>query len=102
MSKLLVAVQPLTGERVEVDDAYLGGERSDGTTGRGASGKTPFLAAVQTTAEGKPVRVKFSRIAGFTREAIKRWAQQHLSSGSTGYSDGLSCFLGGTSYFEMS
>ncbi len=33
--------QPLTGERVEVEDADLGGERSDGTTGRGASGKTP-------------------------------------------------------------
>jgi hypothetical protein len=86
--------QPLTGERVEVDDAYLGGERSDGTTGRGTSGKTPFVAAVQTTVEGQPVRVKFSRVAGFTREDIKRWGQQHLSPGSTVYSDGLSCFLG--------
>jgi ribosomal protein L37AE/L43A/transposase-like protein len=86
--------QPLTGERVEVDDAYLGGERSDGTTGRGTSGKTPFVAAVQTTVEGQPVRVKFSRVAGFTRADIKRWAQQHLSPGSTVYSDGLSCFLG--------
>jgi len=85
--------QPLAGERVEVDDAYLGGERSDGTTGRGTSGKTPFVAAVQTTAEGQPVRVKFSRVAGFTRADIKRWGQQHLSPGSTVYSDGLSCFL---------
>jgi hypothetical protein len=85
--------QPLTGERVEVDDAYLGGERSDGTTGRGTSGQTPFVAAVQTTVEGQPVRVKFSRVAGFTREDIKRWGQQHLSPGSTVYSDGLSCFL---------
>jgi hypothetical protein len=85
--------QPLTGERVEVDDADLGGERSDGTTGRGASGKTPFVAAVQTTPEGTPVRVKFSRIEGFTRAAITRWGQQPLSPGSTVYSDGLSCFL---------
>jgi hypothetical protein len=30
--------QPLTGERVDVDDADLSGERSDGTTGRGTSG----------------------------------------------------------------
>jgi hypothetical protein len=40
------------------------------------------------------VRVKFSRVAGFTREQIKRWGQQHLSPGSTVYSDGLSGFLG--------
>jgi hypothetical protein len=40
------------------------------------------------------VRVKFSRVAGFTREEIKRWGQQPLSPGSTVDSDGLSCFLG--------
>ncbi|KDM65639.1 transposase zinc-ribbon domain-containing protein [Acidiphilium sp. JA12-A1] len=33
----------LTG-RVEIDDAYLGGERSGGKRGRGAPGKTPFIA----------------------------------------------------------
>ena len=43
----------LTG-RVEVDDAYLGGQRSGGKRGRGAAGKTPFVAAVETTAERKP------------------------------------------------
>ncbi|MEX3612139.1 MAG: IS1595 family transposase [Burkholderia sp.] len=36
-------------ERVEFDDAYLGGERSGGKAGRGAPGKTPFVAAVQTS-----------------------------------------------------
>lgn len=86
--------QPLGGVRVEVDDAYVGGERCDGTTGRGASGKTPFVAAVETTAEGRPVRVKFSRVANFSREEIKRWAGQHLRPGGTVYSDGLGCFLG--------
>jgi hypothetical protein len=60
----------------------------------GGGPPTPFVAAVQTTAEGQPVRVKFSRIAGFTREDIKRWGLQHLSPGSTVYSDGLSCFFG--------
>ena len=33
--------------RVELDDAYLGGERSGGKRGRGAPGKTPFVAAVR-------------------------------------------------------
>ena len=35
----------LTGQ-VQLDDAYLGGERSGGKRGRGAPGKTPFVAAV--------------------------------------------------------
>lgn len=35
------------GERVEVDDAYLGGVRP-GKAGRGAEGKVPFVIAVQT------------------------------------------------------
>ena len=33
------------GGWVELDDAYLGGERSGGKRGRGAPGKTPLLAA---------------------------------------------------------
>jgi hypothetical protein len=44
------------GGRVELDDAYLGGERTGGKRGRGAPGKTPFVAAVETTPEGKPVQ----------------------------------------------
>jgi len=40
--------KPLSGF-IELDDAYLGGERS-GKPGRGAANKTPFVAAVQTTA----------------------------------------------------
>ena len=39
------ATKKLTG-RIEIDDAYLGGEHSGGKRGRGAAGK-------QTTADGK-------------------------------------------------
>ena len=41
-----------------MDDAYLGGERSGGKTGRGSPGKTPIIAAVETTDDGKPKRLK--------------------------------------------
>lgn len=41
--------------RIEIDDAYLGGEFSGGKTGRGADNKVPFVAAVQTTADGRPL-----------------------------------------------
>src|SRR3954462_12047333 len=51
--------------RVEIDDAYLGGERPGAKRGRGAPGKTPFVAAVETTPEGKPVRRKLRRVASF-------------------------------------
>ena len=44
----------LTG-RVEIDDAYLGGERSGGKSGRGSENKVPFIAAVQTTEDGQPI-----------------------------------------------
>lgn len=35
---------------VQIDDAYLGGERNGGKRGRGAEGKQPFVIAVQTDA----------------------------------------------------
>ena len=55
---------PLEG-LVQLDDAYLGGERSGGKRGRGAAAKTPFVAAVQTNEKGHPVRVKLSLVQGF-------------------------------------
>lgn len=39
--------------RVEIDDAYLGGERP-GRRGRGVAAKFPFIAAVQTRDEERP------------------------------------------------
>jgi hypothetical protein len=81
----------LTG-RVEIDDAYLGGERSGGKRGRGAAGKTPFVAAVETTPQGKPVRLKLRRVAGFCGHAIAGFAKRSLDPACTVVSDGLACF----------
>lgn len=77
---------------IEVDDAYLGGERTGCKPGRGAAGKTPFVAAVETTAEGRPTRIKLSVVKGFRSAEIRAWSQQHIVSGSTVISDGLACF----------
>ena len=38
--------------RVEMDDAYVGGERSSGRTGQGSDNNVPIVAAVQTTSSG--------------------------------------------------
>ena len=74
--------KPLTG-RVEMDDAYVGGERTGGKRGRGAPGKTPFVAAVETTPEGKPVRVKLGRVEGFSGKAIAATSIPHAPSSVT-------------------
>src|SRR5512133_2538489 len=85
------ASKHLTG-RVEVDDAYLGGERTGGKRGRGAPGKTPFVAAVETTPEGKPVRLKLRRVTSFCNRAISGFAKRGLDPNCEVVSDGLACF----------
>jgi transposase-like protein len=80
----------LTG-RVEIDDAYLGGERSDGTTGRGSANKVPFIAAVQTTEDGKPVLACFAQ-GPLTKLAVEKFAARSLARPLTVFSDGLWCF----------
>jgi transposase-like protein len=87
--------KPLQG-RVEMDDAYLGGARSGGKRGRGAAGKTAFVAAVETTPEGKPVRLKLRRVKGFRRKEIERAAKAILAPGANVVTDGLACFAGVT------
>ena len=52
------AGKPKMSGRVEIDDAYLGGVRSGGKRGRGAAGKTPFVAAVETSLDRQPKRLK--------------------------------------------
>jgi transposase-like protein len=84
------AQKPLTG-RVEMDDAYIGGKRK-GARGRGAAGKSPFVAAVATTDEGKPQRMKLYSVSGFTSHAISKVASSILTGECTVVTDGLPCF----------
>lgn len=85
--------KPLSGT-IQVDDAYWGGERRGGKRGRGAPGKTPFVAAVQTNEDGHPIAMRFTKLKGFRKEEIAQWAQRHVTSGSLVVSDGLHCFTG--------
>jgi transposase-like protein len=84
---------PLEG-RVEMDDAYLGGQRSGGKTGRGSPGKRPIVVAVQTIDGGKPARLKLRRIARFKRKRVKSLAKRIIAAGTTVVTDGLACFKG--------
>jgi transposase-like protein len=80
----------LTG-RVEIDDAYLGGEIQGGKAGRGSPNKVEFVAAVQTTESGEPVLLCLSK-RPFTKESIKEFAATSLAAPATLVSDGLGCF----------
>jgi transposase-like protein len=86
------ATKPKLEGRVEIDDAYLGGERQGGKRGRGAAGKTPIVAAVETTADRKPRRLRLSVVKGFRKREVERLAKRDLAAGSTIVSDGLSCW----------
>jgi transposase-like protein len=86
------AAKPKPSGRVEIDDAYLGGERPGGKRGRGAAGKTPVVAAVETTAERKPRRLRLSVVRGFRKREVEKLAKRDLAPGSTVVSDGLSCW----------
>lgn len=81
-------------DRVEIDDAYLGGERAlkPGKAGRGAEGKTPFIAAVQTDLDGRPQRLALQVVDGFSNAEVTSFAKAKLLPGADVYSDGLACF----------
>lgn len=85
------ARKPKLAGRVEIDDAHLGGERS-GKRGRGAAGKTPFVAAVETTPERRPRRLRLTVVKGFRKSEVEKLAKASLAAGSDVVSDGLSCW----------
>jgi hypothetical protein len=84
------ATKRLTG-RVEIDDAYLGGERSGGRRGRGAPGKTPFVGSRRPPRES-PVRLKLRRVTSFCATSIAGFAKRSLDPDGAVVSDGLRCF----------
>ena len=79
---------------VLIDDVYWGGKKRDGKRGRGASGKMPFVAAIQITRKGHPQYLKLSNVEGFTKNEITAWTAKHLKPSTLVASDGLARFSG--------
>lgn len=78
---------------VQVDDAYLGGERNGGKVGRGAPGKQAFVMAVETdeTLE-HPRYAVLEPVRRFDNDALTDWCTRRLTPEAEVYSDGLACF----------
>jgi transposase-like protein len=78
--------------RIQIDDAYLGGECPGGKSGRGSENQVPIVAAVCLNQAGHPIHSRITAVSGFSSNAIADWAKRHLAPGSRVLSDGLACF----------
>src|SRR5687768_13480423 len=81
--------------RVEMDDVYLGGHRP-GKRGRGAAGKQPFVAAVSTSDDRRPRKIKLLPVKGFRKGEVKKLMAKHLASTSRLVTDGPRCWTAAT------
>ena len=82
--------KPLSG-RVGMDDAHLGGVRSGGRRGRGAPGRTPFVAAISTGPEGRQRKAKPVPVGGFRKREIARGAKCRPAPDAEVVTDALGC-----------
>jgi transposase-like protein len=76
---------------VQVDDAYLGGERPGGGVRSSDTNKVPFVVAVSTTPEGRARHLCLSQ-QPLTAKDLAGFAACSLSPRATVVSDGLWCF----------
>jgi hypothetical protein len=60
--------------RIEMDDARIG--------------------SMESTEDGKPVRMKMHKVEGFRKGIVKQWSQQQIKAGSQVVTDGLGAFNG--------
>ena len=60
------------GPRIEIDDAYIGGERTGEGSGRGRRGHTPFIVAIETSDDGRPLHARLQVVRGFRAGETKR------------------------------
>jgi len=78
---------------VQIDDAYLGGERNGGKPGRGSENKQPFVIAVSTDATLEhPTFAVIEPVRSFDNDSLRDWAARRLAPEAEAYTDGLGCF----------
>lgn len=77
--------------RVEVDEAYVGGQK-EGTRGRGAEGKTLVLVAVEGYTKKKLGRVRFRCVEAINRDTVESFVQDYVEPGTIVVTDGLSVY----------
>lgn len=78
---------------VQIDDAYLGGERNGRKPGRGSENKQPFLIAVATdeTLE-HPTFAVIEPVRSFDNASVADWVNRRLAPEAEAFTDDLACF----------
>lgn len=77
---------------VQIDDVFVGGERTGGGVGRVSPNKIRVIAAVQTTALGQAVQMRLDVVPDWKKITIAGWAARALKEGTHVVSDGLATF----------
>ena len=78
---------------VQIDDAYLGGERNGGKPGRGSENKQPFVVAVATDVTLEhPTFAVIEPVRSFDNTSLTDWSKRRLAADAEVFSDGLGCF----------
>ena len=77
---------------VQIDDVFVGGERTGGGVGRVAPNKVLVVAAVQPTATGKALLTRLDVVPNWKKLTIARWATKALATNTHVVSDGLATF----------
>lgn len=78
---------------VQLDDAYLGGERNGGKAGRGSENKQAFVIAVQTDEDhARPSFAVIEPVRSFDNASLNDWIARRLAPECEVYRDGLACF----------
>ena len=75
------------GPRIEIDEAYIGGERIGEGAGRGCRGHTPFIIAIETASDGRPLHARLQVVRRFRTGKTKRLCAG-VAAGATVVSDG--------------
>ena len=71
---------------MQIDDAYLGGERNGGKPRRDSENKLAFLIAVETDAELEhPACVVIEPVRTFDNTALTDWAERRLAPDAEAY-----------------
>jgi hypothetical protein len=72
-------------ELVEVDDAYIGANKTD-KAGSGG-GQTPVLVAIEKSEEGKPAFVAIELLDSLSKSQVINFAKRRLQPGAVSHTD---------------
>ena len=79
-------------DRVEIDDAYIGGERTGGKGVEALKEKRLLSLPYKPTGKARPQLIALHKVSGFTNEQIEGFAKKKLKPTADVYTDELACF----------